>query len=137
MDLETVVASPTTMVNLNPRQIRELRWLGRDVDQMGRVTEVDGGSGSGSGSEGGSEGDTGETREAQLFVEYVFSVALASEPGNPSGFKQAMSSPDKEFWMDGMKTEFENCEKRKVYILVPRDSVPRGKKILKLSLIHI
>ena len=77
------------MVNLNPRQIRELGRLGRDVDQMGHVTDV-GGS--------GSEGDTSETRESQLFVEYVFSAALASEPGNPSGFKQAMSSPDKEFW---------------------------------------
>ena len=67
----------------------------------------------------------------QMAVEYVFSAALASDPGNPAGFKQAMESAEAENWKEGMITELQNFVKRKVYKLEKRNKVPRGKMILK------
>ena len=73
----------------------------------------------------------GWSEEARVLIEYVFSAALASEPGNPAGFRQAMESAEVEGWKGGVITEFQNFEKRKVYKIVPRGEVHNGKKILK------
>ena len=40
----------------------------------------------------------GRSEEARVLTEYVFSAALASEPGNPAEFKQAMESAEAEGW---------------------------------------
>ena len=38
----------------------------------------------------------GWSEEAKVLIEYVFSAALASEPGNPAGFRQATESAEVE-----------------------------------------
>ena len=69
--------------------------------------------------------------KAKVLIEYVFSAALASEPGNPAGFRHAIESAKVEGWKSGIITEFQNFGKRKVYKIVPRGEVLSGKKILK------
>ena len=71
----------------------------------------------------------GRSEEARVLIE-----SLASEPGNPAGFQQAMESAEVEGWKGGIIMEFQNFGKRKVYKIVLRGEVLRGKK---LSLIHI
>ena len=117
---------PTTQTDAPPdssRQIRELRRLGQNLDTM-------------------TDAEVHMTLQdltgarVQNAIEYVFSAALASEPGNPSGYKEAVSSDEVEFWINGMVTELVNCAKRKVYRMVDRSSVPRGKKILKTRWVY-
>ncbi|WP_317202153.1 Ty1/Copia family ribonuclease HI, partial [Janthinobacterium sp.] len=121
------IVSPGTKNSLNARQVRELIRLDFDVDKSGdksvKPPALD-------------ASETDKESEPQLMVEYVFSAALASEPGNPAGFKQAMASPDASHWKDGMKTELHNCKSRKVYKIVSRKSVPGGKKILKTRWVY-
>ena len=57
----------------------------------------------------------GRSEEARMLIEYVFSAALASEPGNSAGFRQAMESAEVEGWKGGIITELQNFGKRKVY----------------------
>ena len=59
-----------------PRQIRELRNLPVDMEDT--------------------PNSGGRSEEARVLIEYVFSAALASEPENPTGFKQAMESVEAE-----------------------------------------
>ena len=65
-----------------------------------------------------------------MAVKYVFLAALASDPGNPAGFK-AMDSAEAEHWKQGLKTKLQNFVKRKVHKLEKRNKVLKGKKILK------
>ena len=66
-----------------------------------------------------------------MLIEYVFSAALASEPGNPAGFKQAMESAEVEGWKGGIITEFQNFDMRKVYKLVPEAKCIMGRSSSK------
>ena len=56
----------------------------------------------------------GQSEEARVLIEYVFSAALASEPGNPAGFRQAIESAEVEGWKGGIIMELQNFGKRKV-----------------------
>ena len=38
----------------------------------------------------------GRSEEARVLIEYVFSAALVSEPGNPAGFRQGMERAEVE-----------------------------------------
>ena len=49
----------------------------------------------------------GRSEEARVLIEYVFSAALASEAGNPAGFRQAMESAEAE----GKKSTVEEIKK--------------------------
>ena len=73
----------------------------------------------------------GWSEESRVLIEYVFSAALASEPGSPAGFEQAIESDETEGWKRGISTEFQNFASGKFTSLCPRGEVPHGKKILK------
>ena len=53
---------------------------------------------------------------------------------NPS-WAEAMSSPEKEYWIAGGRKELQSLADLKVFILVPRSSIPRGQRPLKGKLV--
>jgi hypothetical protein len=59
-----------------------------------------------------------DPQEVQMTVEYVYSTLLASDPGTPKTYKEAMKSVDVEYWIDGIKVEFGNFSKRQVHWLL-------------------
>jgi len=52
------------------------------------------------------------------------------EQRTPATFREAMDSPDAAQWRTAMDKEMASCEELKVWDLVPRSSVPKGKVIL-------
>jgi hypothetical protein len=48
---------------------------------------------------------------------------------------EAMASPEHEFWIAGARDELHSLEDLKVFVLVPRSSVPKGKHLLKGRLV--
>ena len=66
----TATVTPRTSQVPPTRQIRALRNLSVDMED--------------------NPNSGGRSEEARVLIEYVFSATLASELGNPAGFKQAM-----------------------------------------------
>lgn len=96
------------------KQIRELKKLGTDLPELStNIVEDD------------------DQPQAQQVVEYIYSAALASTPGMPRNYKEAVNGKDKEQWVSGMIKELTNFETRQVLKVVPRSSVPDKQKILK------
>ncbi|KAA1477258.1 hypothetical protein DENSPDRAFT_844456 [Dentipellis sp. KUC8613] len=52
-------------------------------------------------------------------------------PDDPKSWKEAMASDEREQWIGGATEELKSLKDLNVYKLVPRDTVPRGRKILK------
>ena len=77
----------------------------------------------------------GWSEEAKVLIKYIFSAAVASEPGNSAGFWQAMESAEGEGWKGGIFIKFQNFGKRKVYKVVPTAEVLSGKKIVMTRLV--
>ena len=69
--------------------------------------------------------------EVQMAIEYVYSTLLASDPGTPRTYKDAMKSFDVEYWIDGIKVEFGNFTKRQVHRTLNRKKLKHGDKVLK------
>jgi Reverse transcriptase (RNA-dependent DNA polymerase) len=110
---------PTEMDKLNASQKRELTRLGVETYDVpadfNRRNDAN---------------DTSNDNVVLHLSDLVMSAALASDPGVPANFKKAMASVEKEKWVEGMKTEYDNFVKRSVYRVVKRSEVPRGKNIL-------
>ena len=62
-------------------------------------------------------------------VHFIYSTTLASDPGEPRHYKNAISSAESGLWIKAIKEEIQNFYKRDVWKKVPR-SVLQGKKPL-------
>ena len=108
----------------NPKQVREMRRLegffNKDAQEFLSRTRSAGQRG------GIVEADDDET------VHFVFNVESMAEPGLPKNFKEAISGPDADKWIDAIGGEFMNFIKRKAWKKVPK-SIPEklGRKLLK------
>ena len=63
-------------------------------------------------------------------MDETISYALISVNGDPENFVEAMESPDKESWMQGMMEEMESLRRNQTWQLVdlPRDAHAIGSK---------
>jgi hypothetical protein len=48
------------------------------------------------------------------------------DPGDEPEWRDAVASPEREYWIAGGKEELKSLEDLKVFVLVPRAEVPRG-----------
>jgi hypothetical protein len=57
------------------------------------------------------------------------------DPGDEPEWRDAVTSPEREYWIAGGKEELKSLEDLKVFVLVPRSEVPRGQRPLKGKLV--
>ena len=57
------------------------------------------------------------------FVTYIYNASVNSDPKTPKTFKEAITGPDKEFWIQAVKSEFGNFISRKSWIKTPRSEM--------------
>jgi Reverse transcriptase (RNA-dependent DNA polymerase) len=55
---------------------------------------------------------------------------LPEYDSNPQSSAQALLSKKSKHWWQAMITEFLNCEEKKVWVIVPKSKVPKGRKII-------
>ena len=60
---------------------------------------------------------------------YAYSTTLASDPGEPKHYKEAMKGDENKQWTIAIKIEINNFYKRNVWKMVPRDNL-KGRKPL-------
>ena len=101
------------------REIKKLEWTPESMPTSGRrSTNI------------GSENiQDDEDENKPVEVRYIYSTTLASDPGEPRQYKNAMLSTEKDLWIKAIKEEIGNFYKRDVWKKVPR-SVLQGKKPL-------
>jgi hypothetical protein len=64
--------------------------------------------------------------------ELVLAAAVSgSLPPEPLSVKEALASPEAELWREALREEFAAIKAMNVYKLIPRSSVPAGRRILK------
>jgi hypothetical protein len=54
-----------------------------------------------------------------------------SSPDDPQSTAEALSSPKAEEWRAAIDDELKSIKDMKVYTLVPRSTVPRGRKVMQ------
>ena len=62
-------------------------------------------------------------------IHWIYSTSLASDPGEPKGYKQAMTDPERDKWIEAMKVEINNFYKRKVWEKFPRKMLNERKML--------
>ena len=55
--------------------------------------------------------------------------------GNDPSWKEALVSPECEYWIAGTRNELRSLQDLQVFVLVPRSAVPREKRLLKGKLV--
>ena len=60
---------------------------------------------------------------AMVQVHYVYNASLASDPGLPRTYGEAMAGPDREKWAAAVAKEIKNFDKREVWVQVPRETM--------------
>jgi hypothetical protein len=84
------------------------------------------------------EDDDGE--EAATWAElnaYITENPIDVEfPDDPRNYREAMSAPDSEKWVEGTHEKLWSLREYGVYHLVPRSAVPLNKTILDLKLVY-
>ena len=63
-------------------------------------------------------------------IHYLYNASLASDPGLPRTYEEAMSGQDKLKWSKAIEKELANFEKRKVWKQVQRATLAPGRKAL-------
>jgi hypothetical protein len=66
---------------------------------------------------------------ATMEVHFIYSLTLASDPGEPKTYAAAMKGNDREKWIPAIKSETNSFIKRKVWTKFPRSEL-RGRKPL-------
>jgi hypothetical protein len=66
--------------------------------------------------------------QGDVQVHYVFSAALASDPGEPKTLGEALQSKERMYWIEGAKKEIENFLKRGVWEIVPLQVLKKGQR---------
>jgi hypothetical protein len=67
------------------------------------------------------EEEASSNEETEVY--FVFNASLASDPGLPNSYDEAMARPDRKEWMKAIKKEFENFQARGVWKIVKRNVV--------------
>ena len=62
-------------------------------------------------------------------------IAPSIDPGDDPSWAEAMSSPEREYWIAGGREELQSLADLKVFVLVPRSSIPHGQRPLKGKLV--
>jgi len=57
------------------------------------------------------------------------------DTGDDPSWKEALASPEREYWIAGAREELRSLQDLHVFVLVPRSSIPRGKRPLKGKLV--
>ena len=78
------------------------------------------------------EDESGE-QSGNVEVHYVFNAELASDPGEPKTFWEALESKDREKWIKAIQKEIENFLKRKVWKKVSIDKLKKGQRPIKVK----
>jgi hypothetical protein len=77
------------------------------------------------------EEDVTSERLPDTSNEEVFNTSVSSDPGEPKQYRDAMMpGPERQFWIDGIKSEIENFARRQVWKKFPRSDL-HGRKPLK------
>ena len=63
-------------------------------------------------------------------VHYVYNASLASDPGLPRTYGEAMAGSDRKKWATAVDKEIKNFNNRKVWVHVPRKTMGQGRKAL-------
>lgn len=63
------------------------------------------------------------------------SLVPSCDDNDDPSWMEAMASPEREFWIAGAREELRSLDDLKVFVLVPRSSVPPGKRLLKGKLV--
>ena len=71
-----------------------------------------------------------EVASPTVQIHYVYNASLASDPGLPRTYEEAMSGPDKAKWSEAIEKELANFEKRKVWKQIQRATLAPGRKAL-------
>ena len=58
-------------------------------------------------------------------VNFVYNASLASDPGLPASYDEAMARPDKKDWIKAINKDYENFQSRGVWKVVKRDTVKK------------
>jgi histone deacetylase 1/2 len=58
-------------------------------------------------------------------VNFVYNASLASDPGLPTSYDEAMARPDKKEWIKAINKEYENFQSRGVWKVIKRDTVKK------------
>src|ERR1044072_582813 len=128
IQLEMVLPNHSTV---RPRQIVELEEEpGSDQEEEGRALDQGGAQDQGEAQEYNLACDR-EPRHIQPPVRFGFeeiaAYALLTSSGDPSTFREALNSPEKDRWMGAMQEEMESLKKNETWDLVP---LPKGKKAI-------
>jgi hypothetical protein len=75
------------------------------------------------------QGEINAIDVSEGYFHYVLNTELASDPGAPKTYKEALVGPDADKWKEAMKKEIENFIKRDAWKMVPRKQMKeRGRK---------
>ena len=78
-----------------------------------------------------------DSADGEKLVHFVFNTELASDYGEPTGFKEAVNGPDKIEWLQASKDEVKNFLKRGSWSKVSRKVAQReGRKIVHTKWVY-
>jgi hypothetical protein len=79
--------------------------------------------------------------DSTLSPDYVLSTIADSslEPAIDTGddplWADALASPNREYWITGAKDEIQSLKDLQVYVLIPRSSLPSGRRLMRGKLV--
>jgi transposase InsO family protein len=79
--------------------------------------------------------------DTSLPVDYVLSAIAdgslepVSDTGDDPSWAEALASKDKEYWIAGAREEIQSLKDLQVYVLVPRSSIPTGRRPMRGKLV--
>ena len=117
--------------NLNEMDTTKTAKLQRELLRLDGWTTVDNNKGARRSLKMGTNTTNPPSDDFEPNVEshMVYSTTLASDPGEPKGYKQAMNGVEKEKWIESMILELNNFYKRSVWQTWPRNKL-MGRKPL-------
>ena len=72
-----------------------------------------------------------------LTEEMMLLIKNVSETGDPVTYYEAMSSPNKDKWWSAMCEEFNSMERRQVWKLIKRDTVPKDRRLIGCRWVYV
>ena len=61
--------------------------------------------------------------------------ACHADTDDDPSWREALASPEREYWIAGAREELRSLRDLQVFVLVPRSEIPRGKRVLKGKLV--
>ena len=73
-----------------------------------------------------------QTRWVPLFPNGDESAMMSSDT-DPKTWREAMAAEDALEWIEGLEEEMDSLRAHKIFMLIPRHSIPTGRHIIKLD----